>query len=184
MQTGKESKADLRQRRIEEFNALVSEYESGLLHYAERLLCNAASAEDVVQEAFIKLYRGWQGPLQPSPQVSAWLYRVVHNQAVDAIRRESRRSEAHQRHSENHQVMTSPGRPGAQGSAEDSCRKIKEALDRLPLRERELVILKVYEGKTYKEISAITGMKTGLVGNLLHHAMKKLTVELKKTGAL
>lgn len=173
-----------RRDRLEKFNALVSEYESALLRYAARLLNNSSAAEDVVQEAFIKLYRRWGGSMEPSPQISAWLYRVVHNQAVDYIKKESRRSAAHQRHIEEHAVMNAPSRPGAKSSAEETGQKVKAALDKLPIRERELVVLKIFENMSYKEIGEITGLKTGYVGNILHHAMKKLTEIFKDTGAL
>ncbi len=170
--------------RLEQFNAIVSEYEAALLRYAARLLGNSSAAEDVVQEAFIKLYRRWEGTLEPSAGLSAWLYRVVHNQAVDYIKKESRRSDAHQRHIEEHAVMSAPSRPGANRSADETRLNVRDALEKLPLRERELVVLKIFENKSYKEISEITGLTTGYVGNILHHAMKRLTEILKDTGAL
>ena len=53
------------------------------------------------------------------------------------------------------------------------------ALQTLSLREQQLVILKVYEEKSYREISDITGLTVSNVGYVLHHAMKKLARELK-----
>jgi len=52
----------------------------------------------------------------------------------------------------------------------------------LSAREQQLVILKVYEEKTYKEISEITGLSAGNVGYILHHAMKKMSQVLKQDG--
>ena len=55
-----------------------------------------------------------------------------------------------------------------------------EALRRLGDRERELVVLKVYEEKSYKEIAEITGLTVSNVGFILHTAMKKLATMLSK----
>ena len=55
------------------------------------------------------------------------------------------------------------------------------ALQTLGLREQQLVILQVYEEKSYREISDITGLTVSNVGYILHHAMKKMAAELAKT---
>ncbi|HOK77925.1 MAG TPA: sigma-70 family RNA polymerase sigma factor, partial [Verrucomicrobiota bacterium] len=49
-------------------------------------------------------------------------------------------------------------------------------------RSRELIMLKFYDGLSYKEISARTGLSVGHVGYLLHHALKKLTADLVRAG--
>src|ERR1700712_2713380 len=60
--------------------------ESPLLAYAQRLLGNAGSAEDIVQDAFMKLHTQFDQVRTPQP----WLYRTVHNLAVDHQRRSNR----------------------------------------------------------------------------------------------
>ena len=73
---------------------IVSTYERPLLVYVTRITGNASIAEDIVQEVFIKLSGQWRGPMEPGPQISAWLYKVAHNGAIDALRRERRRGVA------------------------------------------------------------------------------------------
>jgi RNA polymerase sigma-70 factor (ECF subfamily) len=159
--------------RREALNVLVATYEGALLRHAARLTGNAAAAEDVVQNAFIKLIRRWQGPLDPSPPLAGWLYRVVHNEAVDHVRSEARRQELHAS-----QARDRDPQPAAEAAppAEPSERAAAAAaaLARLPERERLLVTLKVYEDKSYREIAEIAGLSVGNVGFILHHAMKKL----------
>ena len=70
---------------------------------------------------------------------------------------------------------------GLSGHGEQA-RRVEIALRTLSAREQQLVILKVYEEKTYKEISEITGLSAGNVGYILHHAMKKMSQVLKQDG--
>ena len=63
-------------------------------------------------------------------------------------------------------------------SARAGAENAAEALSRLSVRERQLVVLKVYEEKSYKEIAEITGLTVGNVGFILHTAIKKLAAML------
>ncbi len=165
------------------FEAIVAEYEGPLLRYALRLVRNYDSAQDVVQDAFIKLFRKWKEELAPSPKVSSWLYRVCHNCAVDHIRKESRRQSLHKRHAEEHPVSVPPNR-GEAFRISDAAARADMALRELSLREQQLVILKVYEEKSYKEIGEIMGLSSGNVGYILHHAMRKMAEALKNRDAV
>jgi RNA polymerase sigma-70 factor (ECF subfamily) len=167
--------------RIAAFEEVVSRYEAALLRYAARILHSDESAQDVVQEVFLKAYRSWKGELAPSPHLSNWLYRVTHNQAVDQLRKESRRRLLHLRHSAEQPEFVPPDR-GAGLRVSEAAVRAAAALRALSLREQQLVILKVYEEKSYKEISAITGLTVSNVGYILHHAMKKLAAALHDRG--
>jgi RNA polymerase sigma-70 factor (ECF subfamily) len=163
------------------FEAVVSAYEGALLRYAGRILRDGAAAQDVVQETFLRLFRSWRDALQPSPQMATWLYRVAHNTAVDHVRRESRRADLHARHARE-QPEDQPANRGSAFRISEEAGRAAQALGRLSLRERQLVILKVYEEKTYREIGEITGLTVSNVGYILHMAMKKLARELTAAG--
>lgn len=165
------------------FEQIVSRYEKDLLRYAARLMNSPSAAEDVVQEAFLRLYRHWNEPWEPSPLLTAWLYRVTHNCAVDHLRRQARREWLHLQ-AARHAAMSSEPGPRSNGDITEAAERAAAALEKLSLRERQLVILKVYEEKSYKEIADITGLSISHVGVILHYAMKKLAAELKKSGGL
>lgn len=165
------------------FERVVSEYEDPLLRYTIRLLRDTNAAQDVVQETFIRLLTAWTHEFEPSPQLSSWLYRVTHNQAVDHMRKESRRRGLHRRHAEREETSVPPDR-GRAFRVSDAARQAVDALYTLGPRERQLVILKVFDEKTYREMSEITGLSVGNVGYILHHAMKKMAAELKAKQAL
>jgi RNA polymerase sigma-70 factor (ECF subfamily) len=163
------------------FEAVVSHYEARLIRYAARITgCNDV-AQDVVQESFIRLFRKWTGDLEPSPMLSAWLFRVAHNMAVDAVRKRSRRADVEYRHAEEQPETIEPSL-GQSGHGGEQALRAESALQALSSREQQLVILKVYEEKTYKEIGEITGLSAGNVGYILHHAMKKMSLVLKQDG--
>lgn len=170
-------------RRLEAFGVVVSEYEAALLRYAGRILHNDNAAQDVVQNAFIRLFKSWTDEMSPSPKLSSWLYRVTHNCAVDYLRKESRRHLLHTRHADEQAKFAPPDR-GKEFRISEAAEGAVVALKSLKMREQQLVVLKVYEEKSYKEISEITGLTVSNVGYILHHAMKKMAVELKKAKAI
>jgi RNA polymerase sigma factor (sigma-70 family) len=166
-----------KQERLEAFEAVVAHYEAALIRYAARVLNDADAAQDVAQETFLRLLRHWREPLEVCPKLSNWLYRVAHNCAVDHIRRTARRHLLHREAAGAGPDHAPPDR-GADFRISEAAARAAEALQTLNLRERQLVILKVYEDKSYREIADITGLSTGNVGYILHHAMKKLAAAL------
>jgi RNA polymerase sigma factor (sigma-70 family) len=164
---------------LEAFDEIVAEYEAALLRYAARIVRNSAAAQDVVQTTFIKLFRFWKDDSKPSPQLSAWLYRVTHNGAVDYLRKETRHSSLLRRHAEEHDCLHQEGR--SRGLVSEQAERAARCLSKISLREQQIVVLKVYEEKSYREISQITGLSEGNVGYILHHAMKKLAALTRQT---
>jgi RNA polymerase sigma factor (sigma-70 family) len=164
----------------ETMEELFAALESPLLSYALRLTEAASAAEDCVQEAFMKLQAQFKEVREPR----RWLYRTVHNLALN-----------HQRQSRKI-IPLDPGSSGAHETAdprplpdEQIVRSEGIGLMRLTLatmdeRSRELIRLKFTENLSYKEISARTGLTTGHVGYLLHHALKSMADELARNGVL
>ncbi len=161
------------------FERIVSHYEARLIGYVTRVTGSSDVAQDVVQDTFIRLFRHWKGDLEPSPLLSGWLYRVAHNRAVDAVRWRSRRTDLETRHAAE-QPESIPPAVAVEGTYAE---RAAAALRVLNPREQQLVILKVYEEKSYREISEITGLTSGNVGYILHHAMKKMAQALKEGGS-
>ena len=165
------------QQRAVAFEQVVHHYESRLLRYATSIVNNADLAQDVVQDVFIRLFRKWREAFEPSPALSSWLYRTTHNCAVDVIRKYERRHRVEQ---EQQEAAPDPVVLHPMGAGDSNAQRVARALAALPARDRELIILKVYEEKSYKEISAITGLSVGNVGYILHHAMRKLADALER----
>lgn len=175
----KKTKKQIKAEQLIAFNTIVSRYEKQLLRYASRIVGGSDAAQDIVQNTFIKLFKKWTEKLEPSPKLSSWLYRVAHNCAVDYIRKESRRHLLHLQQAEEIDNFIPPNR-GTGFSISEKAEQAATTLSILDTREKQLVILKIYEEKSYKEISEITGLTSTNVGYILHHAMKKMAIELKK----
>jgi RNA polymerase sigma factor (sigma-70 family) len=168
--------------RQEQMETIMASHEAPLLRYASRILRNPTAAEDVVQNVFIKLFKGWQEGFQPSAQLSSWLYRVTHNEAVDYVRRESRLQVLHQKHADEQPALCEDG---IHCSPETEKRQeILRHLRRLSPTEQQIVLLRLEEGLSYRQMSQVTGRTEGNVGNILHHAVRKLSASLKKAGAV
>ena len=154
--------------------------ESPLLAYARRLLGDFAMAEDIVQEAFMKLHTQFQKVLTPQP----WLYRTVHNLAVDHQRRSNRITlfgDGKDDDSPANDTADSQPMPDEQIARWEGIGLVRLVLETLDDRSRELIRLRFNEDLSYKEISDRTGLTVGHVGYLLHHALKAMAVELMKT---
>lgn len=162
------------------FEEIVRRHEAPLLRYAAHFVSNSDAAQDVVQNAFIKLSLLWKPDAGRSPaELSAWLYRVTHNLAVDHIRRETRRSFFLSRHAveKEGEIAKAQGPSAISAEAERAAALLKS----LSLREQQLVTLKIYEERSYKEIAQITGLSESNVGYILHHAMQKLALAIGNT---
>ncbi len=174
----------------ESIEQLFAALESPLLSYALRLLGERARAEDVVQEAFMKLHAQFEEVREPR----RWLYRTVHNLALNQRRQSDKiisldvpaAAGLNSQPSTLNPQLSDPADPqplpDEQIARLEGIGLVRLSLETLDERSRLLVRLKFHEGKSYKEISAQTGLTTGHVGYLLHHAIKTIAAELAKNG--
>jgi len=169
--------------RVESIEDLFSTLESPLLSYALGLVRERALAEDTVQEAFMKLHAQFAEVREPR----RWLYRTVHNLALN-----------HRRRARKIVPLEPAAVPGEPASAPDvadpeplpdeqiirweAIGLVRLSLAALDGHSREVVRLKFHEDLSYKQISERTGLTTGYVGYLLHHALKTIGAELARTG--
>ena len=168
--------------RSESIEELFAALESPLLSYAMRLLGARAPAEDAVQEAFMKLHAQFAEVREPR----RWLYRTVHNLALNH-RRAAGKTVPLENPAEDSpgaaQDTTDPEPlPDEQIIRWEGIGLVRLSLAALDERSREVVRLKFHEDLSYKQISERTGLKTGHVGYLLHHALKAIAAELARTG--
>lgn len=165
--------------------ALFQALEGPLLSYALRFSKDREMAEDLVQEAFLRLH----GQRETVREPRSWLYRTVHNLALNELRagsrivRPSAAPEEERGGIEDDAVDAQP-LPDEQLARWEGIGLVRLGLQSLDDRSRELVQMKFQENLSYKEISERTGLKSGYIGYLLHHALKSLAGELSKAGLL
>jgi RNA polymerase sigma-70 factor (ECF subfamily) len=170
--------------RRETIEELFHGLESPLLGYAVRLTANMEAAEDIVQEAFLRLHRQLQEVREPR----RWLYRTVHNLALNQQRAARKILPIQAGEADPDAVRPEMVDPCPLPDEEIArCERlglVRLSVRGLDERSRELVRLKFNEDLSYKEISDRTGLKTGHVGYLLHHALKAIAAELARSGLI
>jgi RNA polymerase sigma-70 factor (ECF subfamily) len=162
----------------ETMEELFAALESPLLGYALRLTGASSAAEDLVQEAFMKLQAQFKEVREPR----RWLYRTVHNLALNQ-RRQARKIIPLEPNSTGAGETADPRPlPDEQIVRSEGIGLVRLTLETLDERSRELIRLKFTEDLSYKQISERTGLKSGHVGYLLHHALKSMADELARNG--
>jgi len=166
----------------ETIEELFSALEGPLLGYALRYTGEVGLAEDVVQDAFMKLHAQFKSVEKPRQ----WLYRTVHNLALNQRREVGRTVSLDQFLEADHAIPADPADPAPLPDEQiirlEGIGQVRLSLETLDARSRELIRLKFNENLSYKDIGTRTGLTTGHVGNILHHALKAIAGELARTG--
>jgi RNA polymerase sigma-70 factor, ECF subfamily len=136
----------------EAFTAIVNRHYADCLRYAGAMLGSPQDAEDVVQETFVRAYRGL-GRYREADRFRHWLFRILVNQCRTAAVRRSRR--AHREVEDPGLLEAAAGSP-CEGSW-DEWEDFQRALARLNPEQRETLLLKLGEGLEYSEIARLTG---------------------------
>lgn len=147
-----------------------------VLGYATRLLADRAEAEDVAQEAMLRLWRMAPGWRSGEAQVSTWLYRVVTNLCTDRQRRRTRRA-ATALDDAPDVADASPGVEAGMIEA-DRLSALDAALHALPDRQRQAVVLRHLEGLSNPEIAAIMEIGVEAVESLTARGKRALAAAL------
>jgi len=151
------------------FAELVGEMERPLLYYAAKLLASDDAAFDVLQEVWLIAFRAIRG-LDDPRTVRSWLYRITHDRAIDRIRHDRSRDRAEKARAESlpEELDEEPA-----FDAEDA-RLLHQALDRLDLKHREVIVLHFLDDFSIAEVAAIIGQPAGTVKSRIHYAKKAL----------
>jgi RNA polymerase sigma-70 factor (ECF subfamily) len=174
------SERDLQSR----FEAEALPLLSSLYSAAYRLTRNAADAEDLVQETFLRAYRGFH-QFEPGTNLKAWLYRILTNTFINSYRKRQREPQTvSDDEVEDWYLYSKMAEDGSEPSAEASVLEslpdedVQEALSSLPAPFRIAVLLADVEGFSYKEIAEITGVPIGTVMSRLHRGRRALEKRL------
>ncbi|MFZ2152195.1 MAG: RNA polymerase sigma factor [Minisyncoccia bacterium] len=164
------------------FVVLVQRYEQKLDRYIRRLgITSRQDREDVLQNIFVKTYKNIQG-FDTLLSFSAWIYRIAHNEAISFFRAKKVRPEGHLV-DDGEQVLLSILDENDFTKDLDKkidARRVALCVEKLDEIYRDIIILRYFEDREYKEISGILKIPEGTVATLLHRAKKKLKILLEK----
>ncbi|MEA3402866.1 MAG: sigma-70 family RNA polymerase sigma factor [Armatimonadota bacterium] len=155
----------------EAFMRLAERYHSRLLHYVRRLAGDRATADDVVQEAWLAAYRGLRRLEEPA-RLKAWLYGIARNKALNALRREER-SRLDYVSSNVLEDVPEDDDDALEIRAEQAA-QVHRGLDEISPAHAEALILRYMEGLPYEEIAQVVGCSVGTVRSRLQYAKRAL----------
>ncbi len=163
----------------EAFERVVREHKDRIYSYAARMLRGTAEAQDVAQEALVKL---WQHRERVEGQTAHfWLRRTAHNLCIDKIRRRKASPEVSTELQESLSPDTRLG-PARLAEAAELGGRIEQELARLPERDRAVLLLREVQGLPYAEIAQILDVPLGTLKARLHRAREQLRTRLIRAG--
>ena len=160
-----------------EFRRLFDEQFASLYRYLDRLSGDPELAADLAQEAFVRLYHRERLPDDPR----GWLAAVASNLFRDERRRSARRKRLLTLHPDEAPSGTAALSPDeAYGAADDRAR-VRAALDSLPERDRQMLLLR-FEGYSYREVAHAAGVRETSVGVMLARATAAFRAAFERTN--
>ena len=161
------------------FDALFERWSVRLLRYLERMVREAAVAEELVQEAFLRVYRA-RARYSADARFSTWLYRIATNLAFNELRRPRRRSPHRSAEDEEAPELV------AEASATDDvvhARRLGASLEAelaaLPERQRAALVLSAVDGLSYAEVAQALDVTEKAVKALVHRARSTLADRMR-----
>jgi RNA polymerase sigma-70 factor (ECF subfamily) len=172
---------------LESFNQLVSRWERPIYALAYRTLGREEDARDVVQEAFLRAFRGLRG-FKGEAKFSSWLYRITLNLCRDWIRKE-RRAPIVQVPEGSDPIDLADSQASPVESVEELVARremshaVSKAMAELPDEQRTAIMLKEYHGLTFQEIAEMLDCPLSTVKTRLYQGLSVLRRRLERRQA-
>ncbi len=166
----------IRSGSTESFALLVDRYQKKLYYYALKYIHDDQKAQDVIQEAFIKMYVNLNS-FDVDRNFSAWAYRIVHNEALNFIKR-NRHEVSVGDESWFANIADERVDLAAELDSKNNRQQIRMAVFKLPMKYRDVLVLYYFEGLEYDDIARVLHIPTPTVGTRIRRAKAKLKAEL------
>jgi len=149
------------------FEDLIAVMERPLLYYAASLTGSTDSALDVLQDVWLKVFRGIRKLKDPGA-LRPWLYSITHGIAVDRVRKNYSREQAEKVQYEDFQETEEPS------FAEEDAAAVHAALNQIGIYHREVLALHFLEDLSLAEIAKVVGCSEGTVKSRIHYAKRAM----------
>lgn len=163
---------------LECFAEIVDRFERRLQRYIMRISAvSELEAEEILQEVFLAAWRSLRG-FNSALKFSSWIYRIAHNKTISYFRQQRSSTGGSKTVSLSDDLFDISFRDdemnlGAEFDRAVSARKVHEILDLLPFRDKEVLVLRFLEDKSYIEIADILHKPISTVGTLIKRAKQK-----------
>ncbi len=155
------------------FATLVRQYSRPLYWQIRRIVINHSIADELVQETFLKAWRGLD-TFRGESKIYTWLYRIAVFEALNYTGKAKKRSENVVEITEENRYLVEnvSGDPYFDGDAAEVL--FQKAIATLPPKQKQVFLLRYYEEKSYSDIAELTGTSEGALKASYHHAVAKI----------
>ena len=158
--------------------ALYSRYQVRVFRYVVRMVRNEATAEDLISEIFLDVWRQ-AGAFEARSSVSTWLLGIARFKALSQIRK---RSEAELDEDYAEQIIDQADTPDVDLQKKDKGALIRGCIDKLTPDHREIIDLVYYHEKSIEEVAALLHIPQNTVKTRMFYARQKLSEIMKQAG--
>jgi RNA polymerase sigma-70 factor, ECF subfamily len=164
------------------FELLYDRHGGAAFSLSYRMVGNKVTAEDITQEAFLSIWRSRLRYDQARGSVRTWVLGIVHNRAIDALRRgtvHERRRETLDGVEERHEAKE---RTDVEAARREEARGVHSALETLPEEQRKTIELAYFGGFSHSQIADMLGMPLGTVKGRMRLGLEKMHQQLSDVG--
>jgi RNA polymerase sigma-70 factor (ECF subfamily) len=156
------------------FEVIFDRHAGAAFSLAYRMCGRRTTAEDVVQEAFLSLWRSGAQYDQSRGSVRSWVLRVVHNRAIDVFRRSTVRTSRDVADDGITERMPAEEDTGAEVERRDDAVQVRTALDELPSEQRQVIELAYFGGFSHSQIADMLKLPAGTVKGRMRLGLNKM----------
>ncbi len=164
--------------RADAFEVIYDRHADAAFSLALRICHQRALAEDVVQEAFLSLWRSHARYDRGRGSVRTWLLGIVHNRAIDALRRRAVRERGIVDEEGLEERIASPERTDLEFARREESRQIRDALEQLPGEQSRVIELAYFGGLTHVQIASMLDMPVGTIKGRMRLGLSKMRITL------
>jgi len=153
------------------YEMLISNYQKPLYFFIRRMLLNHEDTNDVLQETFVRVFKGIEG-FRGESALGTWMHSIAYREALGHIQRSKRmlKGDWDGNILENVKQLEED----AHYSGDEMQLKLQAMVAALPEKQRAVFVMKYYEEKKYTEIAEVTGTSVGALKASYHHAVEKI----------
>jgi RNA polymerase sigma-70 factor, ECF subfamily len=156
------------------FETVYERHATAAFSLAYRMVGNRSQAEDVVQEAFLSLWRSGARYDRSRGSVRTWVLGIVHNRSIDALRRATVHDKRRAADETAAERLESDDRTDVEAARRDEAREVRDAMETLPPEQLRVIELAYFGGFTHSEIAEMLDMPLGTVKGRMRLGLEKL----------
>jgi len=159
------------------FRLLVKQHQQQLYWQIRKILLNHEDADDVLQNVFIKIFKGLP-KFKGDSKLSTWMFRIAYNESMTFLKRKSKIVQINSTEMQDYLVQQLEA--DVYFTGDEIQMQLQKALARLPDRQREIFNMRYYDEIKFKDIAVILELSEGAVKSSYHIAAKKIESYLKE----